>query len=85
MDKKEYYSIAEMAKMLGISRIAVFKRIKTGKINAQKIGRMFVIPKKEIEKVLGTALTEEQKRVIDAGVKKVIKEYGETLKKLGNE
>ena len=85
MKEKNYYSIAELAQILGISRIAVYKRIKSGKIEAHKIGRMFVIPKSEIESILGTVLTEDEKKVIDSGVKRAVREYGETLKKLGSE
>ncbi len=45
---KDFYSTAELAEVLGISRIAVFKRIKSGSIKAQKMGRNFVIFKKDI-------------------------------------
>ena len=43
-DEKEYYSVPEFAKKLGISRIAVFKRVKKGKISAIRIGRNWAIP-----------------------------------------
>lgn len=84
MDKK-YLTTSELAKLLGISRIAVFKKIKSGKIKAKKIGRNFVIEKKELGGILDESLTERKKTEIDASVKKTIKEYGETLKLLGKE
>ncbi len=84
MQYNDLYTIPELAKMLGISRIAVFNKIKKGQIKAQKIGRIFVISKKEIEPILGKALTQEQKKLIDLGIRKTIKEYGEVLEKLGN-
>ena len=37
--EKEYLSTSEVAKILGISRIAVFKKIKSGEIKAEKKGR----------------------------------------------
>jgi len=74
-----------LAKILGISRIAVFKKIKAGQIKAKKIGRNFAIPRKEFDVILGQSLTLDQKKEIDAGVKKVIKEYSRTLELLGNE
>lgn len=49
--KKEYLSTAELANLLGVSRIAVFKKIKLGKIKAFKIGRNFVIPIEEFYSV----------------------------------
>ncbi|HLM84251.1 MAG TPA: helix-turn-helix domain-containing protein [Candidatus Bathyarchaeia archaeon] len=76
---------AELAQLLGISRVAVFKKIKSGKIKAKKIGRNFVVDKKELGGILDESLTERKKAEIDASVKKTIKEYGETLKLLGKE
>jgi len=58
-----------------LKAIAIYKKVRAGKIEAKRLGRMFVIPKSEIESVLGTALTENQKTVIDAGIKKAVKEY----------
>ena len=85
MKQKEYFTTSELAKILGISRIAVFKKIKAGQIKAKKIGRNFAIPRKEFDVILGQSLTLDQKKEIDAGVKKVIKEYSKTLELLGNE
>ena len=71
--------------MLGISRIAVFKKIKNGRIKAKKIGRIYVIEKKELAQILGQILSKSKKEEIDTSVKKMIREYGETLKLLGKE
>ncbi|MFH1671477.1 MAG: helix-turn-helix domain-containing protein [Candidatus Portnoybacteria bacterium] len=84
MDKK-YYTISELAKILNISRQAVFNKIKKGQIKAEKIGRNFAIPKLSLEEVVYGKLTDELKREIEQGVGKVVKEYGETLKLLGKE
>ena len=83
--KEKYLSVAQLAKILGISRIAVYKKIIKGEIEAFKIGRSFVIPKEELGKILGEVLTKKQKKIIDKGIEKTIKEYGETLKLLGQE
>lgn len=48
VESKDYYTTAELAKILRVSRVAVFKKIKNGSIKAQKIGRNFVIFKKDI-------------------------------------
>lgn len=84
MDKK-LLSTSEVAKILGISRIAVFKKIKSGEIKAKKVGRNFVIDKNDLPEVLGTVLTEKKKQEIEDSVKKTVREYGETLKLLGKE
>jgi len=49
MKSKDFFTTSEYAKKLGISRVAVFKKIKSGVINAQKMGRNFVIYKKDVE------------------------------------
>ncbi|MEK7659025.1 MAG: helix-turn-helix domain-containing protein [Patescibacteria group bacterium] len=48
MEPKEFYTTKELAELLGISRVAVFNKIKKGDIKAQKMGRNFVIFKKDV-------------------------------------
>ena len=85
MEEDNYLSIPELAKLLGVSRITVYKKVKKGEIKAQKIGRNFAIPKKYLSNILGKSLDAEDKREIDLAVKKTVKEYGEVLKLLGKE
>ena len=47
--EKDFYTINELAKVLGISRISVFKRVRRGSIKAQKMGRDFIIFKKDVD------------------------------------
>lgn len=82
---KEFLSTSEVAKLLGVSRIAVFKKIKSGNIKARKIGRNFAVDKKDLPDVLGAVLRETQKQEIEKAVQKTVKEYGETLRLLGKE
>lgn len=84
MPNKNFLTTAELAKLLGISRVAVFKKIKKGEIKAEKIGRNFVIHKKDLGIILGKVLSKEDKSEIEKAVKKLVKEYGKTLKLLGN-
>lgn len=44
----EYLSVMEAAEILGVSRVAVFKQIQTGKIEARRIGRHYVIERSQI-------------------------------------
>ena len=46
MEDKKFLSTTELAKILGISRIATYKKIKKGVIKASKVGHDFVIDKK---------------------------------------
>lgn len=81
----ELLSTSEVAKLLGISRIAVFKKIKAGKIKAQKVGRNFAVNKEDLSGILANFLNETKKREIENSVSKTVREYGETLKLLGKE
>lgn len=81
--EKRFISTTELAEILGVSRVTVFTRIKKGEIKANKIGRNFVIDKKDLGDILSGELTQKQKAKIDKGMNKLIKEYGETLKMLG--
>jgi excisionase family DNA binding protein len=83
--QKNLISTAELARILGISRVAVFKKIKKGEISAEKIGRNFVIRSDEIPKILGKSLSESKKKYIEDLVKTIVGEYRETFKKLGKE
>jgi excisionase family DNA binding protein len=82
---KKHLTIPEFADLLGISRIAVYKKVKAGKIPAEKIGRNYVITEKTVNQILGKELTESKKKQIDLAVKKVVRQYGKLLKKLGKE
>jgi len=85
MDKKEYLTIPQLAELLGISRIAVYKKVKSGQIKAIRIGRTYAISKKAISNIIGEELTPQLKKKIDKAVKKTVNEYGEVLQLLGRE
>jgi len=85
MKAKKLFSTTEIAKILGVSRIAVFKKIKTGEIKAVKAGRNYVISDDVLAEVLGKKFTARQKREIEAAVHKIVKEYGDVLQRLGRE
>ena len=85
MAKERYLTIPELAKLLGVSRIAIYNRVKKGQIPATKIGRTYIITDKTIANILGKEVTRSGKKRIDAAVRKTVREYGEVLKQLGKE
>jgi excisionase family DNA binding protein len=85
MKNSEYLSTAQFAKILGVSRIAVYKKIKKGQLDAIRIGRSYAIPKKYLTDITGKTLSKKDKKIIDAAVTKTFEEYGELLKLLGRE
>lgn len=84
-NQKSDLSTTELANILGISRVAVFKRIKTGAIRAERVGRSYRIRRTDVPEILGTTIAPARRRMIDAAVGRVVREYGETLKLLGKE
>jgi excisionase family DNA binding protein len=85
MTNERYLTIPELAKLLGVSRIAIYNRVKKGQIPASKIGKTHFITDLTITHILGKEVTKSGKDLIDAAVRKTVQEYGEVLKKLGKE
>lgn len=85
MKKNEYITISQLAKILGITRIAVYKKVKKGQIKAIKVGRFHLIPQKYVDNILGKVLSANEKNKIDKAVRRTVAEYGEVLKLLGRE
>ncbi|MFA4890500.1 MAG: helix-turn-helix domain-containing protein [Candidatus Paceibacterota bacterium] len=82
---KTMYSTSEAAKILNLSRIEVFRKIKAGKIKAQKIGRNYIISHESIMETLGHIIGSHRKEEIENTINKALKEYREVFKKLGKE
>ena len=83
MKKQRFLSTTQLAKILDISRVAVYQKIKKGQIKAVKVGRNFVIDKRDLGGVLDEGLSKKEKLAIEKAVQKTVKEYGETLRLLG--
>ena len=81
-DPKEYYSIAEVAKLIGLSRIAVYNRVKAKTLVAKRFGRSYYIPADVVATLVGRSLSEEVKKQISQAVQKTVREYGDTLRLL---
>lgn len=79
------YTVKEIAELMGISRVAVFNKIKKGQIKAKMVGKTYIIEAEEISGLLARELDNAQKKEIEKSVVRFIKEYGQTLKLLGKE
>ena len=80
---KRLYSLTEVAKILGVSRVTVFNKIQSGELRAHKIGNNYVIDGVDI--LFENNLPSNVKTDIEQVVKRAIKEYGEAFKRLGKE
>jgi excisionase family DNA binding protein len=85
MEREDLLSTADVAKILGISRIAVYKKIINGEITAQRVGRGFVVRRQDILEIAGHVLGEQKKKSIEQSVAKTLSDYGEAIRKLGKE
>jgi excisionase family DNA binding protein len=85
MLRQNSLTIPELARKLGISRISVWNKVKTGEIPATKVGRQYVISARDARIAAGEELSPEQERWLKAAVKRVVREYGPVLKRLGRE
>lgn len=82
---KGHFSVSEVAKILHISREAVLKKITKHHLKAEKVGRNYIISKENLGTLLGTTISQEQQREIEKVVKRAVKEYGVTFRRLGEE
>ncbi|HOP61031.1 MAG TPA: helix-turn-helix domain-containing protein [Candidatus Saccharicenans sp.] len=85
MERNEFLTIPQLARLLGLSRIAVYNRVKSGEIKAIRIGRTYAINTEDIADILGKTLTKKGREEIDRAIKKTVDEYGEVLRLLGQE
>lgn len=77
-------TVPQLAKVLGLSRSQVFRKVKAGLIPAQKIGGIYLIDANLAHALTGM-LTQEDKKDIARAVKKTLRDYGDVLEQLGSE
>lgn len=82
-----WVSTIEAAKVLGVSRVTVFNRIKKGLIKAEKVGGVYLIAASELRRIMGEPrlLDDLERERIDAMVKRAVEQYGIALQMLGKE
>ncbi|MEI6144640.1 MAG: excisionase family DNA-binding protein [Candidatus Berkelbacteria bacterium] len=84
MQHNDYISTIEASSILGLDRTQVFRLIQSGKIPAVKIGRNFAIKKSDMG-IYGGEVSTKEKKNIEQSVDRVFAEYGDVIKKLGEE
>jgi len=52
MTDEQYYSIEEVAKMLKVAYLTVYRWIQSGKLNAYKAGKQYRIKKEDLDKFI---------------------------------
>ena len=82
---RESLTISQLARHMGLSRVAVWNKVKKGRIPARKIGSQYVIDAHDANVALGNTLTDDARAVVHRTVGRVIKQYGPVLKRLSRE
>ncbi|MBU1092251.1 helix-turn-helix domain-containing protein [Patescibacteria group bacterium] len=86
INNKAWLSTSEVAKIVGVNRVTVFRWVRDGHIAADKVGKTYLISREALDSYLGKEnLTETRKQEIDQNVDLIFKEYGQALKLLGDE
>jgi len=89
LKEREYITIPQLAKLLGISRIAVYKKVKKGHIQATRIGRNYAIAtdyiRKNITDIKTALLEEEDLSSVERIMLQAMHEYGSVFKGLGKD
>jgi len=70
MATNEFVSVAQAAELLGITRQAVLKRIRAGRLQAAKVGRNYIVPREAIE---SPAVVDDP--VVDEIVRRLVAAY----------
>ena len=84
-EKPTMLSLAEVAEMLHVSRQAILKMVKTGRLPAQKVGRSYIVSIEDAREATGDLISPQKRKILEEGVEKTVDEYKEALKKLGKE
>ena len=57
MVRENHITIPQLAKLLGVSRIAIYKKVKNGQIPAKKAGKIYIISDSIVADILGKKLS----------------------------
>ena len=85
MPREDSLTVPQLARKLGLSRVAVWNKVRKGEIRAAKVGRQYVISARDARIAAGEELSPERKKWLEAAVDRVICEYGPVLKRLSRE
>jgi excisionase family DNA binding protein len=82
---KKIFSIKEVADLLGVNRLTVYRWVKAGRVKAEMIAGSYVISVEDLPHHILGGLSEEKKIQIRDAVTQALQEYGETFRALAKE
>lgn len=78
-------TITKLADLLGVNRVTVYRKIKSGQIKAFMVANTYIIDDEEVLQVLNGKLSNDEKKKIENIVEIVNEQYSETLRLLGSD
>jgi excisionase family DNA binding protein len=84
MKQENFLSTIKFGEIAGLNRVQVFRLIKKGVIPAIRVGRNYLIDRRELG-IFSDQLTGRESKQIDRAVSRVFKDYGEVIRQLGAE
>ena len=79
MAATKFLTIPQLAARLGLSRVAVYKKVKQGQIKAEKVGRVYAISAGEANSVISGKATAADRKFLRKTVRKAVRQYGPVL------
>lgn len=67
MDAPRFLTVAEVAELMRVSRMTVYRMVHSGEIPSVRVGRSFRVPQRAVEEMLSQGLGDwQQARAADA-------------------
>lgn len=80
--EKNLLSVTEAAVILGISRMHMIRKIRSGEVKAVRVGHRYIIDRNELGGIF-KRISAAEKRLVETAVARTMKEYGDVIRKLG--
>ena len=82
---KKIFSVKEVADLLSVDRVTVYRWVKSGRVKAEMIAGSYIIAIEDLPHHIIGGLSEDKKIQIRDAVAQAIQEYGETFRALARE
>lgn len=82
--KTDLLSLPQAARLMGYSRIEIFRKVKRGEIPAKRVGRGYFILRKNLGPIYAP-ISKNASQTVDRAIAKTLRDFGETIRLLGKE
>lgn len=82
--KADLLSLPQVARLMGYSRIEIFRKVKRGEIPAKRVGRGYFVHRANLGPIYAP-ISKSASRIVDRAITKTLRDFGETLDLLGKE